>query len=203
MKPALILVRSCSEKTKSNNFNEKGEPRFFSLGFFVYIYSGNKIKESMETNEKIIESLKETINKIKEVEAEFIQKKADLEQEIEDKKSNVLSALGFRIGDQVTLEIYEYRDDRIHCFAVPQIAECFIHGVVLKTDEKKQSFLAPILKKKDRKRNIYHNDYLNWDLKKDGKVILSHRAEQHIIPDTYTEKQLVEYRTRLLSAQKI
>jgi hypothetical protein len=157
----------------------------------------------METNKKIIRSLEESLMKIKNAEHEYLQKKVLLEKELEDKKSDILSALGFRLGDQVTLEIFEYRDDRIHCFAVPQTAECFIHGVVLKTDEKKQSFLAPILKKKDRKRAIYHNDYLSWDLKKDGKVILSHRAEQHIIPDTYTEAQLNEYRARLLSAQKI
>ncbi len=71
------------------------------------------------------------------------------------------------------------------------------------TDEKNEKFLAPVLKKKDRKRVIYHNDYLSWDLKKDGKVILSHRAEQHIIPGTYTEKQLEEYKPRLSEAQKI
>lgn len=152
--------------------------------------------------EEIIQDLTETLDQIKKAEEEHEQKMVLLEKELEDKKSNILSKLGFRIGDLVTLEIYEYRDDRIHCFAVPQTAECFIHGVNLKAD-KDGSFLAPILKKKDRKRAIYHNDYLNWDLKKDGKVILSHRAEQHIIPGTYTEKQLEEYKPRLSEAQKI
>jgi len=160
-------------------------------------------KELKEMKEEIIQDLTETIGQITKAEEEHKEKMALLEQELEDKKSNILSKLGFRIGDQVTLEIYEYRDDRIHCFAVPQKAECFIHGVILKTDEKNEKFFAPVLKKKDRKRAIYHNDYLNWDLKKDGKVILSHRAEQHIIPETYTEKQLEQYRIRLLEAQKI
>jgi hypothetical protein len=152
---------------------------------------------------KIIENLEVTFNEIKAVEAEFLQKKELLEKEFEDKKSDVLSQLGFRLGDPVTLEIFEYRDDRVHCFAVAQTAECFIHGVTLKTDEKNENFLAPILKKKDKKRAIYHNDYLSWDLKKDGKVILSHRADQVIIPKTYTEDQINDYRVSLLEAQKI
>jgi hypothetical protein len=156
----------------------------------------------METK-GIIQSIEKTINEIKTAEVEYLLKKELLEKELEDKKSDVLSQLGFRIGDPVTLEIHEYRDDRIHCFAVAQTAECFIHGVTLKTDEKNNNFLAPILKKKDKKRAIYHNDYLSWDLKKDGKVILSHRAEQVIIPDAYTEKQISDYRVRLLEAQKI
>ena len=151
----------------------------------------------------IIQNLEETISKIKIAEEEYRQKQILLEKELEDKKSDILAQLGFRIGDQVTLQIFEYRDDRIHCFAVPQTAECFIHGVELKTDETGLKFLAPVLKKKDRKKAIYHNDYLNWDLLKDGKVILSHRAEQVIIPGTYTEEQLVNYPVRLLTMQKI
>ena len=152
--------------------------------------------------EEIIQDLTETLDQIERAEEEHEQKMESLEKELQEKKSRILSKLGFEIGDQVTLEIYEYRDDRIHCFAVPQTAECFIHGVNLKCD-KDGNFLAPILKKKDRKKAIYHNDYLNWDLKKDGKVILSHRAEQHIIPGTYTEEQIKEYKIRLSEAQKI
>ena len=157
----------------------------------------------METNEKILKNLTETFDKIRTTEDEYQQKLFLLKKELEDKKSDILEQLGFRLGDQVTLEIFEYRDDSIHCFAVAQTAECFIHGVVLKTDERKVNFLAPILKKKDRKRVIYHNDYLNWDLKKDGKIILSHRGEERIIPGTYTEEKLESLRKCLLAAQKI
>ena len=157
----------------------------------------------MEANEKIINNLTKTFDKIRIAEEEYREKQLLLNKELEDKKSDILAQLGFRLGDQVTLQIFEYRDDRIHCFAVPQIAECFIHGVVLKTDEDGVKFLAPVLKKKDRKKAIYHNDYLNWDLLKDGKVILSHRAEQVIIPGTYTEEQLKNYPVRLLTMQKI
>ncbi len=151
----------------------------------------------------IIRDITSTFDKIKAAEEEYEQKKILLGKELEDKKSKILSYLGFEIGDPVTLEIYEYRDDRINCFSVAQTAECFIHGVTLKTDEKGINFLAPILRKKDRKKNIYHNDYLSWDLKKDGKVILSHRAEEHIIPNKYTPEKVKEIRKILISAQKI
>jgi hypothetical protein len=151
----------------------------------------------------IIRDITSTYDKIRAAEEEHEQKKILLEKELEDKKSKILSYLGFEIGDLVTLEIYEHRDDRVHCFAVAQTAECFIHGVTLKTDEKGINFLAPVLRKKDRKKNIYHNDYLSWDLKKDGKVVLSHRAEQVIIPKTYTEEKLESLRKYLLEAQKI
>jgi len=156
----------------------------------------------MDTRD-IVRDITSTYDKIRTAEEEYEQKKILLEKELEDKKSNILSHLGFRIGDPVTLEIFEYRDDRVHCFAVAQTAECFIHGVNLKTDEKGENFLAPILKKKDKKKSIYHNDYLSWDLKKDGNVILSHRAEQYIIPKTYTEEKIESLRKYLSSAQKI
>lgn len=157
----------------------------------------------METNEKIIKNLEETFNKIRTAEEEYNHKKHLLVKELEDKKSDILERLGFRIGDQVTLELFEYRDDRIHCFQAAQVAECFIHGVKLETFGKEGNFLSPVLRKKDRKKSIIFNQYLSWDLKSCGHIILSHRAEQYIIRGTYTEEELKEYKPRLLKAQKI
>jgi hypothetical protein len=162
----------------------------------------SKLKGAMETG-NIIQSLEETIMKIKNAEHEYLLKKEILEKELEDKKSDILSQLGFRIGDLVTLEIHEYRDDRISCFAIAQTAECFIHGVEMRTDEKGVNFFVPVLRKKDKKKNIFHNFYLSWDLKKDGKIVLSHRAEEHIIQDKYTPEKIEEIRKYLISAQKI
>jgi hypothetical protein len=157
----------------------------------------------METK-GIIQSIEETIMKIKNTEHEYLLKKELLEKELEDKKSDILSQLGFRIGDKVTLQLFEYRDDRIHCFQVAQEGECIIHGVkVARFSDDKVKFLTPVLKRENRKKEINFNEYLSWDLKKDGKVILSHRAEQVIIPETYTEEQIAEFKPRLLFAQKI
>ena len=155
----------------------------------------------METN-KIIISLKETISKIQSAEEEYRLKKELLEKELEDKKSDILSQLGFRIGDKVTLHLFEHRDDRVHCFQVEQSAECYIHGVKFSnfTDDK---FLAPVLRKKDRKKDIHFNQFLDWDLINDGKVVLSHRSEHYDFPKTYTEEQLRETRIRCLELQKI
>jgi len=165
----------------------------------LYIYSVIK-KREME----ILNKIKSISEEIKSLEEKFKRDKENLEYHYQSLKSQILEKeLGLSIGDEVTLCIEEYRDDRISCFAVKQEAQCFITGVEIQKDEKGETFLVPILKKKDKKKSIYHNWYLTWSLKKDGVTILSHKAEQFIIPEKYTEKQLQDLRNRLLQAQKI
>ena len=102
---------------------------------------------------EILNKIKSISEEIKSLEEKFKRDKENLEYHYQFLKSQILEKeLGLSIGDEVTLCIEEYRDDRISCFAVKQEAQCFITGVEIQKDEKGETFIVPILKKKDKKK---------------------------------------------------
>lgn len=154
---------------------------------------------------ELIKDIRLTLDKIAKIEEEYAAKKTACEKYIDLLKSKMLPSLGLSEGDAVTLEIHEYREDKVHCFAVAQTVECFIKDVQLHMPNKYDTelYLKPLLLKTKKAKRTFGNYIHSWTLKKDGKVILEHVKKSDIIPGTYKEEELEAYRTRLYESQKI
>lgn len=153
-----------------------------------------------------LEDINLTLDKITKIEDEYKSKKTACEKYIDLLKSKMLSSLGLSEGDAVTLEIHEYREDKVHCFAAAQTIECFIKSVELHLPNKyaPETYMYPLLlKNKKAKRTFSCLFQHSWTLKKDGKIILEHIKESQIIPGTYTKEEIAEITPRLLESQKI
>jgi hypothetical protein len=139
----------------------------------------------------------------KVLEEEFNKKICSLNYKIQEIESDIIINMGLKPLDAVTLEIHEYRDDRISCFAVAQTVECFLKEIGYTIEDEKIILVPTLLKKKNSKRAICFPSFMSWTLKKDGSIILEHVAKQHIIPEKYSEASLESIRRRLLELQKI
>lgn len=164
-----------------------------------------QIKELEEVRNRQIESHQAQLKK--------------LDSQKEELRNNLLHDLGLKSGDIVTLKLYEHRNDSIHCFQAAQECELMISRIYIQQAwdnmERKFSyenaFLCPVLhapkrsgkKGEYKKRPVYFNEFLHWELYKDGKLILEHNAEQIIYEDMYTEEELAHWRKMYLKAQNL
>lgn len=139
-----------------------------------------------------------------------------LEEQKKKVKENLMSQCGLNPGDKLTLKLYEYRDDRVKCHQVAQEVEVYVSRVYVQRvlDENnewsyKNAFICPVLHKPSRKKGqynkkpIFFNQFLHWELYKEGKLVLRRQSEQVILPDTYKDDEYPLIRERLKKAQKI
>jgi hypothetical protein len=164
--------------------------------------------------------MKEILSSIKELEAvrarqieSHMALMDNLEKQKKNLQDNLLANCGLNEGDIVTLKLYEHRDDTVSCFQTAREVDLRISRIYIQKnwDESKHmftyddAFLCPVLhaplksgKSGSYKKTPYaFNQFLHWELYKDGRLVMGYKSEQKIIEDKYTEEELIRLREHL------
>jgi hypothetical protein len=144
--------------------------------------------------------------KIKKLIEKLEHQKKDLEEYLEEfMPKKILSVLGLEINDELLYKSREYRDDSISCFSTEKESIVYITGLTLRTEENYEKIIPILCTKykngKFKKTNI--NCFLPYQLFKNGELILENEVKDVIIPDKYTEEEILKIRETLKEIQKI